>query len=199
MNQKDIRFSVLAALLIGALSLPTLNNNFPGYSFNTHILIALTLIVLTLIGLTALRFLSRWVSIFWQMAKFIVVGGLNTFLDFAILNLLIAATSITAGGEFSLFKALSISVAIVNSYFWNKYWTFETKGGNKREFIEFLLVSLVGLGINVGSASFLVNYVPPFFELGPVNWANLSALIATFLGLAWSFMGYKLFVFKKTS
>jgi len=199
MSQKDIRFSILAAFLIGVLSLPTINNNLPGYSFNTRILIALTLIVLTLIGLTALRFLSRWVSIFWQMAKFIVVGGLNTFLDFAILNLLIAATGITAGGEFSLFKALSISVAIINSYLWNKHWTFETKGGGKGEFIEFLIVSLVGLGINVGSASILVNYVTPFFGLGPVNWANLSALIATFLGLVWSFLGYKLFVFKKTS
>ena len=199
MNRKDIRFSLLAALLIGVLSLPTLNNTLPGYDPKVLLLIAFILIALTLIGLITLRFLSRWVSIFWQMAKFIVVGGLNTFLDFAVLNLSIAATGITAGGEFSLFKALTISVAIVNSYFWNKHWTFEVKEGGRGEFIEFILVSLVGLGINVGSASFLVNYVPPFFDFGPVNWANFSALIATFLGLVWSFLGYKLIVFKKAS
>ncbi len=199
MNRKDIWFGLLSALLVGALSLPTLNNTLPEYSFNVRFLIALILIALTLIGLITLRFLSRWVKIFWQMAKFIVVGGLNTFLDFAILNLLMAATGIAAGGTFSFFKALSFLVAVVNSYFWNKYWTFEVNKGDRKEFIEFLIVSLVGLGINVGSASFLVNYTQPLFALGPVNWANLSALIATFLGLAWSFLGYKFIVFKKAS
>ncbi len=199
MRKKDIWFSLLSALLVGVLSLPTLNNILSEYGFNVRFLIAVTLAALTLIGLATLRFLSRWVKILWQMAKFIVVGGLNTFLDFAVLNLLIASTGISAGGQFSLFKALSISVAIMSSYFWNKHWTFDGSRGGKTEFIEFLLVSLVGMVINVVSASFLVNYTEAFFNLDPVAWANLSSLIATFLGLAWNFLGYKLIVFRKTS
>ncbi|MCR4260862.1 MAG: GtrA family protein [Candidatus Colwellbacteria bacterium] len=199
MNQKDIRFGAIAALLVGVLSLPTLNSNLTRYGVSTHILIAFILTSLTIIGLITLRLLSRWISILWQMAKFIVVGGLNTFLDFAVLNLLITATGVAAGGTFSFFKAISFSIAVMNSYLWNKYWTFEVGKGNKAEFMEFILVSLVGLGINVGSASLLVNFVSPLFGLGPVNWANLSALIATFLGLVWSFLGYKLIVFKKAS
>ena len=149
MRKKDIWFSLLSTLLVGVLSLPTLNNILSEYGFNVRFLIAVTLAALTLIGLATLRFLSRWVKILWQMAKFIVVGGLNTFLDFAVLNLLIASTGISAGGQFSLFKALSISVAIMSSYFWNKHWTFDGSRGGKTEFIEFLLVSLVGMAINV--------------------------------------------------
>src|SRR3989344_1119345 len=199
MNKKDVWLSLLSAVLIGILSFPTVNNILLEYGLGTRLLISLVFTALTLIGLVTLRFLSLWVKVFWQIAKFIVVGGLNTFLDFAILNLLIAITGIATGGGFSIFKAFSFSAAVVNSYFWNKHWTFEAKGGNKAEFIEFLLISIVGLGINVGSASFLVNYIQPLFGFNPISWVNFSALVATFLALAWNFLGYKLIVSKKTS
>ncbi|MEX2054331.1 MAG: GtrA family protein [Candidatus Colwellbacteria bacterium] len=192
-------FSLSAASLIGLLALPTLNNILPNYDMGIRLSIAFALFALTLIGLASFHFISRWVKVFWQVAKFVVVGGLNTVLDFAVLNLLIALTGIATGGIFSLFKALSFSIAVVNSYFWNKHWTFEASGKNRAEFIEFLLVSLVGAGINVGSASALVNYVEPLFGLGAIAWANLAALLATFLALAWNFLGYKLLVFKKGS
>lgn len=197
MIKKDILLSLSSAVLIGLLALPTLNNILPEYGLSIRLAIAFTLLFLTLIGLATFHFISRWVKVFWQIAKFIVVGGLNTFLDFAVLNLLIALTGTATGGGFSLFKALSFSTAVVNSYFWNKHWTFEARGKNKTEFIQFLLVSIVGVGINVGSASALVNLIGPVFGLGPVVWANLAALIATFLALAWNFFGYKLLVFRK--
>ena len=199
MNKKDLGLSLLSAILVGVLSFPTVNNILLEYSLGTRFLISLVLAALTLIGLATLRFLSRYVKVFWQIAKFIVVGGLNSFLDFAVLNLLIAVTGIATGVGFSAFKAFSFSTAVVNSYFWNKHWTFETKSGNKAEFVEFLAVSVVGLGINVGSASLMVNYIQPLFGLNPVTWANLSALAATFLAMAWNFLGYKLVVFKKAS
>ncbi|MDZ4231224.1 MAG: GtrA family protein [Patescibacteria group bacterium] len=197
MTRKDILLSLSSAALIGFLALPTLNNILPAYGWGIRLGVASALLFLTLIGLASFHFISRWVKVFWQIAKFIVVGGLNTVLDFAVLNLLITLTGIAVGGGFSLFKALSFSVAVINSYFWNKHWTFEAKGKSRTEFIEFLLVSIVGVGINVGLASALVNFIDPLFGLGVVVWANLAALAATFLTLVWNFLGYKLLVFRK--
>jgi len=199
MTYKNIKLSLLSAALIGLLAIPTLNNILPQYGLSMRLLIAFALFCLTLIGLAAFHFLSGWIQVFWQIAKFVVVGGLNTFLDFAVLNVLIAFTGIAAGIGFTLFKAVSFSVAVINSYYWNKFWTFEARGRNKAEFVEFLVVSLVGVGINVGVASAMVNLVEPLFGLGPVAWANLAALVATFVALTWNFLGYKLLVFRKRS
>lgn len=197
MRRKDLSLSFLSAILVGLLALPTLSNVFPEYGMGLRLLIAFVLTALTLTGLASFRFISRWIKVFWQIAKFVVVGGLNTFVDFAVLNMLIAFTGIATGGLSTVFKAIAFSVAVVNSYFWNKYWTFDESKGDKAEFVEFLLVSIVGLGINAGVFALFVNFIEPAFGLGPVAWANLSALAATFFALAWNFLGYKLLVFRK--
>ena len=199
MKNKDIRAGLLAAILIGILAYPTLRNiDFASaYGSSAMVAISLSLSLLTILGLFLTRLLGRWWSTFWQLGKFIVTGGLNTFLDFAVLNLLMSRTGIVAGWWFSLFKALSFAVAVINSYFWNKHWTFEAGGKKRAEFIEFLLISLIGLGINVGTASFMVRYIEPFSDMSAITWANASALVATALALLWNFLGYKFLVFRK--
>lgn len=133
-----------------------------------------------------------------QFYKFVLVGVLNTFLDLAVLNGLIVLSGITVGWQFSLFKGISFAAAVINSYFWNKLWTFSVGGKAKPvEFSKFLAVSLVGLGINVGVASFLVNIVGPLGAIKPQLWASMSAIAAIGFTTISNFAGYKLFVFKK--
>ena len=195
MPKKDFIFGSVAALLIIIFSYPTLASMIA--SPEMTILIPLLLGALTMMGLFAVKFMSRWLSGLWQFGKFAVIGGLNTFLDFAILNLLMVLTHITGGLGYSVFKGASFVVAVINSYFWNKHWTFESKKKNKTEFWEFIVVSLIGWGINVGTASFVVNGIEPFGSLSASAWANVGAFAATILAWLWNFLGYKFVVFKK--
>src|SRR3989344_2662710 len=98
-----------------------------------------------------------------QAIKFVLVGILNTLVDLGVLNLLIFASGIASGFGYSAFKGISFTVAVINSYFLNKFWTFKMREteGVKREFAQFFIVSLIGFGINVGVASFVVNVVGP--------------------------------------
>lgn len=129
-----------------------------------------------------------------QIIKFVVVGVFNTLLDFAVLNLLILLSGVASGTPFIFFKAVSFLIAVVNSYFWNRRWTFRS---DKQVFIQFFVVSAVGLLLNVGTASFLVNILGPQFGLSEKIWANVGAAGGTLVVMTWNFLGYKFLVFRK--
>lgn len=152
----------------------------------------------SLVGLFVAFFLGKKLLILWQAAKFVLVGMLNTFVDLGVLNILILITQISSGTVYSAFKGISFIVAVINSYFWNKFWTFKRKENvnPKKEFTQFFVVSLIGFGINVGVASLVVNMVGPQFGLSEKIWANIGAIVATFCGMTWNFLGYKFIVFK---
>ena len=158
--------------------------------------------MLTASGFAAVKDLSgrlgAKLSFIFQFYKFVLVGVLNTFLDLTVLNGLIVISGIATGWHFSLFKGVSFVIAVTNSYFWNKLWTFRV-GGKVRsvEFSKFVAISLVGLGINVGAASFLVNTVGPLGGIKPQLWASVSSLAAIGITTIWNFLGYKIFVFKQ--
>jgi putative flippase GtrA len=155
--------------------------------------------VLSLFGVLVARILGRWIPVLFQAVKFILVGALNSFVDLGVLNFLMFLTGIASGWFFSVFKAISFSVSVVHSYFWNKYWTFgrkETRPG-LREFVQFFAIAGIGFFLNVGIASFVVNVIKPQFGLSPELWANIGAIIAIICVAAWNFLGYKFIVFKK--
>ena len=128
-----------------------------------------------------------------QIIKFVLVGGFNTLVDLAVLNALIFLTGVASGTPFIFFKAISFLVAVTNSYFWNRRWTFRS---DKHVFIQFLLISTIGLLLNVGTASFLVNILGPQFGLSEKIWANVGAVGGTLVVMTWNFLGYKFVVFK---
>lgn len=132
-----------------------------------------------------------------QAVKFVLVGGLNTLIDLGVLNLLIFTTGIANGFGYSAFKGISFIVAVINSYFLNKFWTFKSAGKSGKEFSQFFMVSLIGFGVNIGVASLVVNIIGVQFGITPKIWANVGALAATFAAMAWNFIGYKFFVFKR--
>jgi putative flippase GtrA len=129
-----------------------------------------------------------------QIIKFVIVGGFNTLVDLAVLNLLIFLTGVASGTPFIFFKAASFLVAVLNSYFWNRRWTFRS---DKPAFIQFFAVSTIGLLLNVGAASFLVNILGPQLGLSAKIWANVGAVGGTLVVMTWNFLGYKFVVFKR--
>ncbi|MCH7664236.1 MAG: GtrA family protein [Chloroflexi bacterium] len=110
-----------------------------------------------------------------------------------------ALTTISAGSFAVGFKGFSFSIAVVNSFFWNKFWTFEKKGTEKsgKEFGVFYLVTGTGFLLNVGIFTLVINVIGPQFGIAPKLWANLAALAAIIAVSMWNFFGYKFIVFKK--
>ncbi|MEF8847086.1 MAG: GtrA family protein [Candidatus Paceibacterota bacterium] len=155
--------------------------------------------LLFLFGLFVAYFLGKFLKVFYQLVKFVEVGVLNTLVDLGILSLLMAVTGIAGGIWYPVFKAISFLTATTNSYFWNKIWTFQKEGFEEagKEFSEFLIVSGVGLGINVGSASVVVNWIGPQFGLSSDVWGVIGGIIAALCGMTWNFLGYKFLVFNK--
>lgn len=133
-----------------------------------------------------------------KFIKFVMVGVLNTGIDFFVFNLLIDVTGRSQGIAITLFKLASFLCALVNSYALNRLWTFEGEAAPSwmgQEFMRFAVVTLVGLMLNVGTTSLIANVTSPLYGLSQVRWDNLAAAVATASNLVWNFAGYKLFVF----
>ena len=200
-TKKDYFAISIIGFFFGLLLLPVLSNiKIPFFvlNFKNAFLIIIGFIIFANLALWFASLLSRFVPIFLQVAKFAAVGGLNTLLDLGVLNVLILISGVAAGYWYPVFKGISFVVANINSYFWNKHWTFGVSdSANIKEFSQFIAVSLVGFAINVGAASLLVNFIGSPESISPERWANIGALSATIFSLVWNFIGYKFFVFKK--
>lgn len=134
-----------------------------------------------------------------QFGKFIIVGGLNTAIDIGVLNLLMWSFGIYQGSQIIVFNIISVSLAIINSYFWNKYFTFGSKEKQKQaqEFATFVVVSIGGMIINTGVVYLLTTYLAPPFGLSQELWANGAKILAIGAAWIWNFSGYKFVVFRK--
>lgn len=204
MEQRILRGDVARVTVIGFvfgwLLLPILQNInilLGGFTFILPFVFA----VFAALALFAAWFFAKYIPPLYQFAKFAAVGALNFAIDFGIYNIFILATGVAAGSQLTMFKAVSAGVAIVNSYLWNKFWTFSDRSmeGAGKEFFQFLVVTLIGFGINVGATHLLVNVVGPLGDVTPKAWANIGAFVSILATLFWNFFGYKFFVFKKSS
>jgi len=162
-------------------------------------ILAILLPILALIGIWIAFLLGKKFLWIFQAAKFFLVGVVATLVDLGVLNILIWFSGIATGLFFSIFKGISFIVATCSKYFGDKFWAFEKmeKAGMGREFGQFFLVTLVGLIINVGVASLVVNLFGSQFGMSEKLWANVGGIMAAFAAAIWNFLGYKFIVFKK--
>jgi putative flippase GtrA len=153
---------------------------------------------LALIGMFVASWLGKKFLIIFQAGKFVMVGALNTFIDLGVLNLLMLFFGVASGLFFAVFKGISFLVATTNSYFWNKHWTFQKreKVFSSQEFYKFLIVTTIGLFINVGVASFVFSKVSPWFEVSLEMWGTIGAVTAALIAWVWNFLSSKFIVFK---
>jgi len=198
LNRSDIVYAGINGLIFGALIPIVLKNLGMPINLSKYLVIAIFFMFLAAIGVYIGYLLSKIIGFFFQLAKFGAVGAANFAVDFGVLNLLIFITGTANGWGFTLFKSISFIVAVTNSFFWNKKWTFGQKSRKTgKEFAQFLLVSVIGLLLNAGIASLIVNLIGPLGGIGLKTWANIGTAVASIMVLAWNFVGYKFFVFKK--
>ena len=212
MPKKDFWLGLLSGFLIGLMFMPVLAVAKPDLYIRLKIAIVPFFVLGTPLGLVITHLIGKKFPIAWQFGKFFVTGIINVLVDFGVLTLLIILVKKYFGIEsthillalgvlvvtiYSLYKAISFTIANINSYFWNKYWTFEKGGDKKSEFVQFFIVSIIGFIINVAVASFVFKYIHPFSGMNYDQWALIGAAAGSIVGLAWNFLGYKFMVFKK--
>lgn len=196
MKKIDATISTIIGFLIGVFFFIALKNI--GKSFPYSWLLLVIFPPLALLGMFVASFIGKKLLIIYQAAKFVLVGALNTFIDLGVLNGLIWVSGIATGIWYSAFKGTSFLLATINSYFWNKHWTFRKreKVFAPREYLKFLITVTIGLFINIGIASFVVNIIGPQYGLTEKMWANVGAFIAVLIAWVWNFLASKFIVFK---
>jgi len=211
LTKKDYFFGLAAGVLIGLLILPILKTAQSALFEKYFLLVFFFFLVAVPLGVIVANLIGRKIIAIWQIAKFGVIGVMNTLVDLGLLAVItfafkqyfgISSSDLVTAGFiltfYSLFKAASFIIANINSYFWNKYWTFEANASQKKpsEFIQFFLVSLIGLAVNVLLASLFVK-LAPFGSINSDQVGLLGGVAGSISGLAWNFIGYKFIVFKK--
>jgi putative flippase GtrA len=132
-----------------------------------------------------------------KFIRFALVGVVNTLIDLGILNLLIFIFGVVQPLSFSIFKGISFVCALVNSYFMNKNFTFESKENSPKTFSLFVFYSLIGFLVNVASSSFMFSFLEGSqLDLNTHILATISGIFGTVLGLAVNYISYNFLVFK---
>lgn len=128
--------------------------------------------------------ISNWVK---QMIKFSSVGVFNSIVDAAVYFILTRWLGFS-GLEVAA-KAISYCAGILNSYIWNKNWTFRSSTGVIKTLIPFTITSLIGLTINTGMMQLGLNQLH-FHDL-------LAFIFASGFTIIWNFLMSKFFVFRQ--
>lgn len=202
------KLDIVASLILGEISAfllwPFLRNVgldvFLSGFLKTRIslpLLAIAVPFLALAAVYAFFILSKIKPIFFQMGKFLAVGATNTFIDWGVFNVLVFITGVALGRLPAMFKIASFVAATSNSYFWNKFWTFEAKKDKtKTEALKFYLISGIGAAGNIGIFAFVSNVISIPEGISEIVWANIGVVMGTMFSLVWNFLGYKYLVFK---
>lgn len=170
-----------------------------GYGAWSLLVLFVILPGLGLLGFYISQLIGKKFAIVPQFVKYALVGFANTAVDFGVLNLLAWIIGKYEGGIVGVINIISFAVAVIHSYFWNKFWTFEGKKKNNAtiQFVQFIIVSIVGMLINTVIVYAMSTLIQPMCNLGPQAWLNVVKVVATVLSLVWNFIGYKLIVFKE--
>ncbi|HAU07921.1 MAG: hypothetical protein UW46_C0001G0077 [Candidatus Yanofskybacteria bacterium GW2011_GWF1_44_227] len=201
-TKKDFVFSVITGLIAGFIGWRVLEflgtPIFLGMNVSWLVLI---IPILWIFGVNLGYFLGRWVAFFNQFGKYVAVGFTNFAVDIGVLNLLFALSGHSTGNWFTSFKTVSVIVALLTSYMWNKYWAFNASqsGEGGKEFAKFIAVTALALIVNTATASFVARFIGPQFGLDAKAWGTIASIVGSAVSLVFSFVGYKLAVFKKSA
>ena len=150
-----------------------------------------------------------------KFLKFGLVGVLNTLIDYGVFQILVHLFDLTkshpvtmlgysfvltAGSGIFLASCLSGTVAVINSYYFNKKFTFQHNSTDHiRLFTKFAIVSAISVLLNSTFTTVLSKFFQPFYTIGSIKIESVSftKLIAIIIILGFNFFVYQKFVFNK--
>ncbi|MEA5020710.1 MAG: GtrA family protein [Gordonibacter sp.] len=119
-----------------------------------------------------------------QIMKFGIVGAIAFVIDYGLLIFLTEVFGI----EYLVSATISFTVSVVFNYVASMRYVFAHKQGmsRRREFIIFVVLSVIGLGINnvclwAGTDLLGIDY-------------RISKIVVTFIVMVWNFVTRKLFL-----
>lgn len=152
-----------------------------------------------------------------QGAKFGLVGISNAVIDYSLYIGLSALLAVPLDKVY-LVKYFSGSCAMINSFYWNRRWTFRSKAGIGRSGIRFLVTTIISVwaihpgivwlftatnpGVAFGSFWFTVADLLGIVGLLPQTFTETFVIktvafcMGVLGGAVWNFTLYKLWAFK---
>lgn len=155
-----------------------------------------------------------------QFAKFCIVGGSSFVIDYCVRLTLVEKTPYKGGllsehaGNWLIHSAPSLfgnatardaffpiaatcgaAIAILNSFYWNRRWTFNIKGNEEQasQLRRFIVISVAGLALNVLLSTTFLHLLPG----NERTRARLATVIAAFCVAFWNFLGQRLYAFRR--
>ena len=134
---------------------------------------------------------------FWlaKYLKFALIGGIGTIINLAIFWALLEMGNV----EYHVAAAIAFVVADTNNFIWNRWWTFRSKEKPATRYVQFLVISLIGLGLNQAFLTVLVDHVMP--GIGVLRdrasfYKVVSQAIAIFIVSLYNFAANSLWTFR---
>ena len=125
-------------------------------------------------------------KLFEQIIKFGLVGFLCFFIDYGIMVFLTEIVNI----NYLISSGISFTVSVIVNYILSLTFVFDTKEGNKiKEFVIFIILSVIGLGINQVLLWFCVDVLGIFYMISKIG--------ATAVVMVYNFITRKLILEKK--
>jgi putative flippase GtrA len=124
--------------------------------------------------------------------KFGLVGILNTLINLAVFNALLVGIHDVGRVKANV---VATAVATIFAYLMSRYWTFKHRPSGhstSREFLLFVVLNLIGLGIE----SVLIGGTVYILGATSILAANIAKVFGLVLGTIFRFWAYRTFVFK---
>lgn len=120
-----------------------------------------------------------------QFLKFSVVGVISTLLDYGVFALLSSLIHV----PYLLANILSFSLAVMNSYYLNRRWTYRSQHPNwKGEGLKYLIVYIIGLGIS----EFILFVLVDRWQIHQL----LAKAVSVCLVIFWNYSGTRFWAFR---
>jgi len=129
--------------------------------------------------------LFNWLTTSKQFIKFAAVGILNTAIDIGLLNLLLYFH-----WQVIIANTIAFLIAAINSFVWNKFWTFGDKEGDWKTQLPFYLI-IVTVGVGISDAFIYLLSVMFGWNVNVVKILSIGVVVL------WNFLAPKFLIFKK--
>ena len=121
---------------------------------------------------------------FSRFSRFLIVGISNTIITLTIIFLLLNVFNI----DYRISNIIGYFVGLINSFIWNKRWTFKSKNKFQKELLPFFVMFLISYSINLGIVILSA-------EILLIN-KNICQIIGIFFYTVTNYIGNKFWTFK---
>lgn len=129
----------------------------------------------------------------------IVIGGFNTLVSAALLNLFVFVTGVARGPLVIIFSLASFVIVLAQSYLWNRFWVFRHNPTQKThvQFGAFAMVAIMAVIVSTSILHLVVNVIGAPPGIAPRLWVNVAILVSLPFSFSCGYFGNRFFVFRK--